>query len=88
MQCGGCLVFLASRACLGPLKSPPTLPFCSDVQCGGCLVFHKLVDNLNLFHELQGSVFMASDAGGRGFGVHESVDILGVEDPFPTLPFN
>jgi len=26
-------------------------------------VFRKLVDNLNLFHELQGSVFLASDAG-------------------------
>ncbi|KAF3783056.1 DNL-type zinc finger protein [Nymphaea thermarum] len=25
------------------------------VQCAGCNVFHKLVDNLNLFHEIKGS---------------------------------
>lgn len=29
---------------------PPSRPF---EQCEGCLVHHKLVDNLNLFHELQ-----------------------------------
>lgn len=27
------------------------------VQCAGCDVFHKLVDNLNLFHELKGSIY-------------------------------
>lgn len=27
------------------------------VQCAGCDVFHKLVDNLNLFHELNGSIY-------------------------------
>lgn len=27
------------------------------VQCAGCDVYHKLVDNLNLFHELKGSIY-------------------------------
>jgi hypothetical protein len=33
--------------------------------CGGCGVTHKLVDNLNLFHELSGPVF-GGGAGGAG----------------------
>jgi len=85
--CGTCFTgscIPGSEACHPHV--PP--PFSSHVQCGGCLVFHKLVDNLNLFHELQGSVFLASDAGARGCSVRESVDILGLEEPFPTLPFH
>jgi protein import protein ZIM17 len=27
------------------------------VQCKGCNIFHKLVDNLKLFHELQGPIY-------------------------------
>lgn len=31
------------------------------VQCKGCDVFHKLVDNLNLFHEMRGKVYRGYD---------------------------
>uniref|UniRef100_A0A0C9S717 TSA: Wollemia nobilis Ref_Wollemi_Transcript_9939_1401 transcribed RNA sequence n=1 Tax=Wollemia nobilis TaxID=56998 RepID=A0A0C9S717_9CONI len=31
------------------------------VQCAGCDVYHKLVDNLNLFHELKGSIYPRFD---------------------------
>eukprot|EP00270_Netrium_digitus_P016841 TRINITY_DN609_c0_g1_i1.p1 TRINITY_DN609_c0_g1~~TRINITY_DN609_c0_g1_i1.p1 ORF type:complete len:255 (-),score=35.20 TRINITY_DN609_c0_g1_i1:263-988(-) len=31
------------------------------VQCRGCDIFHKLVDNLGLFHELQGPIYTASN---------------------------
>eukprot|EP00245_Coleochaete_scutata_P004551 TRINITY_DN17262_c0_g1_i1.p1 TRINITY_DN17262_c0_g1~~TRINITY_DN17262_c0_g1_i1.p1 ORF type:complete len:280 (-),score=34.46 TRINITY_DN17262_c0_g1_i1:447-1286(-) len=48
------------------------------VQCGGCMVFHKLVDNLNLFHELQGPIFEGLDK--PGFAEHHSYDILGLDD--------
>eukprot|EP00252_Welwitschia_mirabilis_P024484 TRINITY_DN7289_c0_g1_i1.p1 TRINITY_DN7289_c0_g1~~TRINITY_DN7289_c0_g1_i1.p1 ORF type:complete len:217 (-),score=33.18 TRINITY_DN7289_c0_g1_i1:190-840(-) len=30
------------------------------VQCAGCDVYHKLVDNLNLFHDLKGGIFPMS----------------------------
>eukprot|EP00475_Leptophrys_vorax_P037334 TRINITY_DN6419_c0_g1_i1.p1 TRINITY_DN6419_c0_g1~~TRINITY_DN6419_c0_g1_i1.p1 ORF type:complete len:263 (+),score=7.60 TRINITY_DN6419_c0_g1_i1:99-887(+) len=49
------------------------------VQCQGCNVYHKLVDNLNLFHELKGAIFHGSDVGDSGFGFHESVDVLGLD---------
>eukprot|EP00250_Pteridium_aquilinum_P003524 c13839_g1_i1 orf=374-1120(-) len=53
------------------------------VQCAGCNIFHKLVDNLNLFHELQGSVFpnTAVTYGSHpGFNEHQSYDFLGLDD--------
>lgn len=31
------------------------------VQCKGCDVFHKLVDNLNLFHEMRGKIYRGHD---------------------------
>lgn len=31
------------------------------VQCKGCDVFHKLVDNLNLFHEMRGKIYRGYD---------------------------
>ncbi|CAM6091132.1 unnamed protein product [Calypogeia fissa] len=31
------------------------------VQCKGCDVFHKLVDNLNLFHEMKGKIYRGYD---------------------------
>eukprot|EP01018_Ginkgo_biloba_P013355 Gb_31453 [translate_table: standard] len=34
------------------------------VQCAGCDVFHKLVDNLNLFHEIKGSIYPRFGATG------------------------
>lgn len=43
-------------------------------QCGGCDVFHKLVDNLNLFHELKGRVFPSYVD--PGFAYHEPYDYL------------
>jgi hypothetical protein len=53
-------------------------------QCGGCHVFHKLVDNLKLFHELQGDVFPTSvKYGYEGFADHQPYDILGLDD-FPV----
>ncbi|MCO5595445.1 hypothetical protein L7F22_049487 [Adiantum nelumboides] len=51
------------------------------VQCAGCNIFHKLVDNLKLFHELKGSVFPSSVMyGNHSFGEHESYDFLGLDD--------
>ena len=48
-------------------------------------MFHKLVDNLKLFHELQGNVFPTTVSYGReGFADHQSYDILGLDD-FPVL---
>lgn len=51
------------------------------VQCGGCNVFHKLVDNLKLFHELKGSVFPNTVMyGSHDFAEHQSYDYLGLDD--------
>eukprot|EP00271_Cylindrocystis_brebissonii_P013826 TRINITY_DN3416_c0_g1_i1.p1 TRINITY_DN3416_c0_g1~~TRINITY_DN3416_c0_g1_i1.p1 ORF type:complete len:344 (-),score=47.05 TRINITY_DN3416_c0_g1_i1:548-1579(-) len=43
------------------------------VQCHGCGVFHKLVDNLNLFHELHGPIFGPA-YGVPDFDYHEPFD--------------
>lgn len=48
------------------------------VQCAGCDIFHKLVDNLKLFHELQGRVFPSY--GITGFSEHAPYDFLGLDD--------
>ncbi|KAI5056329.1 hypothetical protein GOP47_0028147 [Adiantum capillus-veneris] len=51
------------------------------VQCAGCNIFHKLVDNLKLFHELKGSVFPTTVMyGNHSFGEHDSYDFLGLDD--------
>lgn len=44
------------------------------VQCGGCDVFHKLVDNLKLFHELRGRIY-------RGYEFFE----VGFDQPYDFL---
>lgn len=46
------------------------------VQCKGCDVFHKLVDNLNLFHELKGPVFGPSYKN-PNFTYHQPYDPFG-----------
>lgn len=35
--------------------------FLRTLQCKGCNVFHKLVDNLNLFHEMRGKMYRGYD---------------------------
>lgn len=51
------------------------------VQCAGCNVFHKLVDNLKLFHELKGSVFPNTVMyGSYDFAEHQPYDFLGLDD--------
>ncbi|MCO5614483.1 hypothetical protein L7F22_068766 [Adiantum nelumboides] len=51
------------------------------VQCAGCNVFHKLVDNLKLFHELKGSLFPNTVMyGAHSFGEHQPYDYLGLDD--------
>lgn len=52
------------------------------VQCAGCNVFHKLVDNLKLFHELKGSVFPSKPVtyGHPSFAEHRPYDFLGLDD--------
>eukprot|EP00250_Pteridium_aquilinum_P005912 c15930_g1_i1 orf=259-675(+) len=55
------------------------------VQCAGCNVFHKLVDNLKLFHELKGSVFPNTVMyGNHGFAEHQPYDYLGLDDFSPS----
>ncbi|KAH7426309.1 hypothetical protein KP509_11G094600 [Ceratopteris richardii] len=49
------------------------------VQCGGCNIFHKLVDNLKLFHEMKGNVFPKTMYGSRNFSSHKSYDFLGLD---------
>ena len=45
------------------------------MQCGGCDIFHKLVDNLKLFHELKGRVYRGYECFEVGFD--QPYDFLG-----------
>ena len=53
-------------------------------QCGQCQVFHKLVDNLKLFHELKGPIY-GSAYGNPDVEYHKSYDPYHTEgsEPFP-----
>ncbi|RAL50430.1 hypothetical protein DM860_016897 [Cuscuta australis] len=50
------------------------------VQCCGCNIYHKLVDNLNLFHDMKcyvNSSFNPDSIGALGFGYFELDDDKG-----------
>eukprot|EP00249_Psilotum_nudum_P021951 c28311_g1_i8 orf=451-1206(-) len=52
------------------------------VQCAGCNIFHKLVDNLKLFHEIKGRIFPGY--GAATLPEHQPYDFLGLDDlPIP-----
>lgn len=55
------------------------------VQCKGCQVYHKLVDHLGLFHELQGPVFGAS--ADPEDAPHTPYDPFALGADFPLPPF-
>ncbi|KAK9129363.1 hypothetical protein Sjap_009850 [Stephania japonica] len=58
------------------------------VQCCGCNVFHKLVDNLNLFHEMKCYIspsFNYGDANGVSFKYLDFEDGEDDDDAFPVL---
>jgi len=48
------------------------------VQCGGCSVYHKLVDNLNLFHEMKGPIYKGY--GNLGLGQIEPYELFNMDD--------
>lgn len=45
------------------------------IQCEGCDVFHKLVDNLKLFHELKGRIYKGYECFEVGYDQY--YDFLG-----------
>lgn len=59
-----------------------------DLQCCGCNVFHKLVDNLNLFHEMKCYVnpsFNYSDPRGDVGFKYLDMDDDNNDDVFPIF---
>ncbi|KAG6545540.1 hypothetical protein Mapa_013142 [Marchantia paleacea] len=57
------------------------------VQCKGCDVFHKLVDNLNLFHEMNGKIYRGYDT--PWYANDQPYDFFNgqypIDDHFPRL---
>lgn len=58
------------------------------VQCCGCNIFHKLVDNLNLFHEMKcyvNSTFNPNPNEDMGFKYFDLDDVDGDDNMFPLI---